>query len=482
MPELSTLLRQRLRASEDRSLQHPDPDTLNAYIEEALPAQERERVLQHISRCSPCREIVALAMPDTVLAAEEHTTVAAAVGAATPRKRWFLSPAFGLAGSMAAMILGVALLLRLSPPQKPALHSATQQTQEAQAKPIGSGSTVTANQAAETAQLPAQLNSPPAGVADKPPAAPQMTATLNPVPSSEPAMQPERQAANRPSRAPVVVADLRGQDFVNKTFLASTYDTQAPSAVYRDLPQAPLPSQSNLGFAPPAVVAGNPFHGTNNFVIPSNSAGSNRGVMTFYSFEPHTGGSTSLIGKIVDFGKRPLTRHLGPPIPSNSLGESAMFKPGTTTVQPSDAITAAKSEASPNAEGLAGSPAFTRRALSPDARAQIGGVSQYLWKVVQGKLLRSSDLSHWTEENPGGENLQFSVVSPNGLEIWAGGRDAALMHSHDGGATWERITLGAAATGTINSIEAAGKNVLVKSSSGQSWLSQDGGKSWVVQD
>jgi photosystem II stability/assembly factor-like uncharacterized protein len=102
--------------------------------------------------------------------------------------------------------------------------------------------------------------------------------------------------------------------------------------------------------------------------------------------------------------------------------------------------------------------------------------------VVQGKLLRSSDLSHWTEENPGGENLQFSVVSPNGLEIWAGGNDAALMHSHDGGSTWERITLGAAATGTINSIEAAGPNVLVKSSSGQSWLSQDGGKSWIVQD
>src|SRR5690349_6077472 len=116
MPELSTLLRQRLRATEDRSLQHPDPDTLNAYIEEVLPAHERERVLEHISRCSPCREIVALATPDAVLAAEEQT-VPAAIGVAAPRRGWFLSPAFGLAGSTAAMILGVALLLRLSPPQ-----------------------------------------------------------------------------------------------------------------------------------------------------------------------------------------------------------------------------------------------------------------------------------------------------------------------------------------------------------------------------
>ena len=483
MPELSTLLRQRLRATEDRSLQHPDPDTLNAYIEEVLPAHERERVFEHISRCSPCREIVALATPDAVLTAEEQTAPAT-VGVAAPRRRWFLSPAFGLAGSTAAMILGVALILRLSPPQKSALHPATQHVQEAQSVPIASGTTVDANKPTETAQLPAEVNaqSGSADVTDKAPTAPQMAATLDGLPSSGTAHQAERKAENRPRRSPVVVADLRGQDFVNKTFLANNYDTQTTSAVYRDLPQAPLPSQPNPGFAPPAVVAGNQFQGTNNFVIPSNSAGSNRGVLTFYSFQTHTGGGNTLIGKIVDFGKRPLTKHLGPPIPSSSLGDSAMFKPGATTVLPSEAIAAAKSEAGPSSEGLARSPAFTRRALSPDARAQIAGVSQYQWKVVQGKLLRSSDLSHWTEENPGGENLQFSVVSPNGMEIWAGGNDAALMHSHDGGSTWERITLGAAATGTINSIEAAGQNVLVKSSSGQSWLSQDGGKSWIVQD
>jgi photosystem II stability/assembly factor-like uncharacterized protein len=42
------------------------------------------------------------------------------------------------------------------------------------------------------------------------------------------------------------------------------------------------------------------------------------------------------------------------------------------------------------------------------------------------------------------------------------------------------VTLGAAATGAITSIEVAGQNLLVKSSSGQVWNSQDGGKSWTV--
>jgi hypothetical protein len=483
MPELSTLLRQRLRATEDRSLQHPDPDTLNAYVEELLPAQERERVLEHISRCSACRDVVALAMPETVVSAAGQMEAPAI---ATPRRRWFLSPAFGLAGSVAAMVLGVALILRLSPPQKIANHLTTPQAQEAQAMPVGTGSAPTGNRAAETSELPAQPSSQPsqmtADVAVKNQTAPEITADLSQPSASKAGMRREGKATKSASNAPVVVADLRRQDFLNKTFLANAYDTQAASAVYRDLPQAPVPSQSNLAFAPPAVVAGNTFQSNGNFVIPSNPAGSNRGVLTFYSTEVQNGRSTTLIGKIVDFGKRPLTRHLGPPIPSNSLGASAMFKPGTTTVQPSDAITAAKAEAGAGSGGLAGSPAFTRRALEPSARAQVEGVSQYQWKVVQGKLLRSSDLSHWTEENPSGENLQFSVVSPNGLEIWAGGNEAALVHSHDGGATWERITLGAAATGTINSIEAAGQNVLVKSSSGQSWSSQDGGRSWNLQD
>lgn len=475
MPEFSTLLRQRLRATEDRTLQHPDPDTLNAYVEELLPTQEREQVLQHISHCSPCREIVALATPESDLTSDALATAPLSVAGATPRKRWFLSPAFGLAGSVAAMILGVALILRLSAP-----HSPVRQIQEAQARPAAVPNPAANARSAEMPEAPAPASVQPsnssADFAEHAETAPVKTAASNSGAISQPAMQRERRATA--SRTPVVVADLRGQDFVNKTFLTNAYDTQPATAVYRDLPQAPVPSQANLGFAPPAVVAGTPFQGTGNFVIPSKAAGANRGV-TFYSTEIHSGGSTTLLGKIVDFGKRPLTKHLGPPIPSGSLGERAMFKPGASTVQPSDAIGTAKTDAASPA-GLAGSPAFTRRALEPSARAQIAGVSQYQWKVVQGKLLRSSDLSHWTEENPAGENLEFSVVSPNGLEIWAGGNEAALVHSHDGGATWERITLGAAATGTINSIEAAGQNVLVKSSSGQSWASQDGGKSWLL--
>ena len=244
-------------------------------------------------------------------------------------------------------------------------------------------------------------------------------------------------------------------------------------------PQAPTPMQSNLAFAPPALVAGNNFQ-SGSFEITTNNGGANRGVITFYPGPPESKGPT-LLSKVVELGKHPLSRRLGPPIPSSSLGASAMFKPGVAGGQPGEAIAAAKTADQSNGV-LSQSHAFTSNALASIPRSQVSGGPQYQWKIVQGKLLKSSDLSHWSEENPAGENLQYSVVSPNGSDIWAGGTDAALLHSRDAGATWERVALGATATGTINSIEVAGQNVLVKSSSGQSWSSQDGGKSWMLQD
>src|SRR6185312_13181078 len=217
MPEFSTLVRQRLRATEDRTLQHPDPDTLNAYVEELLPTHEREQVLQHISRCSPCREIVALATPENDLTADALATAPLAVAGATPRKRWFLSPAFGLAGSVAAMILGVALILRLSAP-----HSPVHQIQEAQARPAAVPNPAANARSAEMPEAPAPASIQPSNSADfaeHAETAPVKTAASNSAPISQPAMQRERRAAV--SRTPVVVAVLRGQDFVNKTFLTN---------------------------------------------------------------------------------------------------------------------------------------------------------------------------------------------------------------------------------------------------------------------
>jgi len=491
MPELSTLLRQRLRATEDRSGQHPDPDTLTAYIEQSLPVPERDTLVRHLSLCSQCREVVALTMPETMAEALPGAVAPAGVSSAAPRRRWFLSPAFGLGGSIAVMVLGVALILNLPANRQqqggPALAKQQQQARLSQppaavpTAPLIPSSASDAKQATQPQPTSANAEQP-VTAATTPvakPSEPAMTAgALRPLaPVSGPHERP--QAAGK-TPTPIYTAGLQTQDYINKTFIANSYQPQASSAVYRELPQAPMPMQSNLAFAPPAVVAGNSFQ-NGSFEITTKNGGGNRGVITFFPAPQESRGST-LLGKIVDLGKRPLSRRLGPPIPSNSLGASAMFKPGAAGAQPGEAIAAAKTSDQSQGGALSQSHAFTSNALASIPRNSGSGAPQYQWKIVQGKLLKSSDLSHWSEENPAGENLEYSVVSPNGSDIWAGGSEAALLHSRDAGATWERVTLGASATGTINSIEVAGQNVLVKSSSGQSWASQDGGKSWSLQD
>jgi hypothetical protein len=433
--------------------------------------------------CGPCREVIALAMPETAAAAGASQGSVAAGSGVAPRRRWFTSPAFGLAGSLAATILGVTLILRLSPnPQTGKAMRVEQPAQQASTKaaaPASRENTLAQNQAAEPSQVPLTASTQPPPTSSSQVQAPSFAtsvAAANPARAVYSPTQRNPKATTVERQVPVVVADLR-RDYINKTFLANSYEARVPT-LYRDLPQAPAPAQANMAFAPPAVIAGNTFQSSSAFQVPSNSAGANRGVLTFYSRESVNGRGSTLITKIVDLGKRPLGRRVGAPIPSSSLGDRAMFQPGMPVGQAGDAL-AAKPTA--GMEGsLAESQAFSSRALGTSSTKAVLGGAQYQWKVVQGKLLRSSDLSHWTEENPGGENLKFSIVSSNGSEIWTGGSDASLMHSTDGGATWERVTLGAAATGTITSIEVAGQNLLVKSSSGQSWSSQDGGKSWVL--
>jgi Photosynthesis system II assembly factor YCF48 len=488
MPELSTILRERLRATVEPTSQHPDADVLTAYVEELLPAHERESVVQHLSLCSECREVVALTTPDIVAAPEpqaEPAMPAMPAVVSMPRRRWFVSPAFGLAGSIAAMVLGVALILRLPPTAKQtATTSTTQRIQESQTPAAAAPSTANGliSQNSEAAPLP-----PIARQRSAPIPAPALQANAESGVRADLAYEaPVRKATAVPeakgtAAAPVFTAELGKQDYVNKMFLANSSETAAAAPAFRDLPQAPVPVQPNVFFAPPAVVAGSGYQKSGAFEVSSNTAGRNQGIVTFYSREPQGSRGTSLLDKIVDLGKRPLARRPAAPIRSGSLGSSAMFTPGMDAAQSADAITA-KSKGPAQSGVLEQSQAFRSNALAALPPRQMLGAPQYQWKVVQGKLLRSSDQSHWTEENPAGESVEFSVVSANGPEIWAGGSQAALLHSRDAGTTWERITLGAAAVGTISSIEAAGQNLLVKSSSGQSWTSQDGGRSWVLQD
>jgi len=62
--------------------QHPDADQLSAFVEQALPAHERNGVLAHLAVCAECRAVVKLVLPaEPVLQPEAP--------APEPRRSWF---------------------------------------------------------------------------------------------------------------------------------------------------------------------------------------------------------------------------------------------------------------------------------------------------------------------------------------------------------------------------------------------------------
>jgi len=61
MTELPNVVRERLKAAPAGL--HPDPNLLTAFAEQALSDRERTQVLDHLSRCADCRDVVVLATP-----------------------------------------------------------------------------------------------------------------------------------------------------------------------------------------------------------------------------------------------------------------------------------------------------------------------------------------------------------------------------------------------------------------------------------
>ena len=65
MEQLPKIVQQRLQATAAAGV-HPDPDLLTAFAEKSLTERERTQVLQHLGQCADCRQVVGLAMPETV--------------------------------------------------------------------------------------------------------------------------------------------------------------------------------------------------------------------------------------------------------------------------------------------------------------------------------------------------------------------------------------------------------------------------------
>ncbi len=87
MADIPKIVGQRLRAIAEVG-DHPDPNLLGAFLEKSLPRPEQVRILEHLSQCTNCREILSLTatQPD---AADAPSVVPVTSGWLAPRVlRW----------------------------------------------------------------------------------------------------------------------------------------------------------------------------------------------------------------------------------------------------------------------------------------------------------------------------------------------------------------------------------------------------------
>jgi hypothetical protein len=497
MPELTSILRERLGAGEDPKV-HPDPDTLTAYVEGVLPTGERGQVLLHISLCNQCRDVVALTMPEGAAVEEEPAVAVAALPA--PRRAWFLGPRFGLVASVLAMAAGVFLVLKIpqqNPKTAPVLTAAVQpQTQPAEpatatsselAGPTGQAATRDqagpGDQAVPTGRAvmgfagsgPAPAPAASLRAAERRPSAPQKSRAAQVV-AAAPPPQPVVTAQNQPA----ALARAARQDYLNHQLFANpSFAAELASAPrVQEIPQSPRSANPTFAFnkqSSPRGLQNNALLDTAS----SNGTGS-QGTATIYTFTTSSSNTTSFgfAARVTQLGTKFRLKRLAPAISTENANNYAMFRPGLSGSTPAEVTAKTPADASPG-QALAQSSAFTPRAVEGSALND-GGTP--FWRISQGRLLKSSDMNHWTNGYPASEGIEFTVVTASGADVWAGGKNAALIHSRDGGLTWERVTLGASAAGAISSIEVSHSIIQVRNSSGQGWLSQDGGHSWSLQN
>jgi hypothetical protein len=83
MTDVPKIVLGRLRRTSDPG-NHPDPDLLTAFAEQALVKRERLDVLEHLAQCSKCREIVSLGQPEKI----EPQTALKLFSLRSPVLRW----------------------------------------------------------------------------------------------------------------------------------------------------------------------------------------------------------------------------------------------------------------------------------------------------------------------------------------------------------------------------------------------------------
>jgi hypothetical protein len=455
---------------------HPDADTLTAYVEQLLPAGERHQVVEHLAGCAFCREVVAVRLPSLPEEMAVHSL---------PASSRFWKFGFRWAGALAVLAIAVALAVVYRPANKDLAQNPVAKTPEPHATEASTAKTSADSVITERPSvLPdsetLRTRSAPPSIAP-PPTIGRLSGGLSNLPATT-------QSAHGQHREDVPRNEAQNADLKDSVNLNSTL---ALRPVLESNPQ-PKPASQNREHLNSLFFSAEERSSTFDYTSSYRDARQEQARINADREKKQI--TLGLATPNSEQDANPHKGFLRKALPIGPLAASVMGTLKSAAARPSvasDALASEKGSTSSFAGAAPVRPPISARQVTgtaaaithepPDPRrTRTASADQLHWRVQDGKLVNSADLSQWHEAYPPqGDEIQFKVVQAQGHEVWAGGTNATLVHSWNGGVDWQKLSLGDAASGDIEKISLSGGDVQVKTSNGQHLISRDGGKTWA---
>jgi hypothetical protein len=474
MEKVPKIVRERMLAMAV-SVAHPDADVLTAFSEHTLPERERGPILDHLARCSECREVIALALP-----AEDAAPVvirpARNPWLTWPRMRW----AFVAAGVVVVASVGL-LQFQLKSRQATVAHSYD-------AAPAAGVTTEARNQPAQQIEAP-EAAKQAAKIEEKREAG----APVPPQPSAKKRRDEDRETDSFYNSGTKNENTLSGGVVLGNRFRGQQL-AHGPKPPIQFQQNAELNLNTNNGY---------PIQTQTPASAPSPGAFDQQASRQLVNIPPPSsvGGPLNdkqALDKVAVNGRNNVTLQASG---ASSGAEIARAKPATTanTQQASQATEAY----AVTTDGL--SNFSTSGSLVPEsARWSINSVGGLQRSVDQGRTWQDVDVNGAVGRGDGmglqmamktsrakvakdkadakEKPIVFRAVSANGPDVWAGGSEGKLYHSTDSGANWVRVVpswRGIDLTSDVLNLQFSDpQHGRIVSSAAEIWTTADGGQTW----